>query len=825
MRHETRLEGRVSADGRRIESLEIDNTFWYEHLDGRDMVARTIVKARDLPLRPGRPGELVARVTGAELKRTLTEVRWLHSHWGNRGLEYFEPEPSFDITFAKAPGSGPVVLQGRVTTPDAFSWKPGIPTLPLVGVPVRVVKDGRVLASAFTDDAGSYELKAPAGAKVSLKVELQHAASGQALFAVVHDADTEPVWMTTAPFAPKSPGKDAAGAELPMKVDVSFAPAKDAASDRRYERHLADAAFAYVSTGLAWKEAKRLGLTLDLGLPLEVRVFSSESVGAPVPMTTGETVDPMITLPPEYSRREGRLRGPLVWHEFGHYVMADTFSNLYPRDPAGKFHEGYKNPSTTDSWTEGFASFFALLVNVHQMRSRRPVVDVNGTPYDFSVAWAMPWSQDDGVSQEEGAVASLLWDLVDAEENELVLEASNDSLKNQSVSLESLLIDEKPPQRFRDRVSVDAVALFAILTGTAAAADAPAAAPSGYGHVFDVRQLHAALRARGVGAQKAEGAPLDALDELFAGHGFFADVSPTNLYWDEGETVGLTANGARLWAGPLEIPPRPERRYTPVIPNSYVEYEVRESGGEALPARRFRVDVRYAPPNESHDYSFDAWASDPGRLYVVCPNPTIAVSYRIQPVVDGAEATSALDLGCDRYWAEKRKGPRGSFLRHTFEVERPRGVARLLPSSGGSLLPLLAALAVAALGGAALLAGGALLLLKRRSAPGPAAPSADPLSVTAWWLDVTLPDGAAVRVDLVPGTLTIGRAADNGLVLPQADVSGHHAALDLADGRLVLRDLGSSNGTFVDDVPIGSVELAAGDLFRIGANWLRVGAE
>ena len=75
------------------------------------------------------------------------------------------------------------------------------------------------------------------------------------------------------------------------------------------------------------------------------------------------------------------------------------------------------------------------------------------------------------------------------------------------------------------------------------------------------------------------------------------------------------------------------------------------------------------------------------------------------------------------------------------------------------------------------------------------------------------------------GKLTIGRAADNGLVLPQADVSGHHAALDLVDGRLVLRDLGSSNGTFVDDVPIGSVELAAGDLFRIGSNWLRVGAE
>ena len=824
MRRESKVAGRLSADGRRVESVEIDNTFWYENLDRRDMVARTIIKARDLPLRPGRqPGELVAEVSGAELPRALFEVKWLHSHWGNKGLDYFQPEPRFQIRFARAPGSTGVVLKGRVTTPDEFGWKPGV-SLPLVGVPVRLLKDDRVLASTFTDETGGYTLQAPTGQAVSLRVELQHVDAAGPRFQVVHDVDADPVWMRTAPFVPTVPGKDAAGKDLPSTMDVSFATAKGVVSDSRYDQQLADVAYAFVSARLAWKEAASLGLELGLGLPLEIRVFSSESVGAPVPMTNGEgPAEASITLPPEYSVRKKRLREGVVWHEFGHYVMASTFSHLYPHDAGGVFHGGYTNPTTNDSWGEGFASFFALLVNVQQNHSRRPVVDVNGWVYDFSARWAMPWSQDGGVSQEEAAVASLLWDL----EDEVVLlrvhEASNTALDAQNVAFATILTDEKPARHFKDWVSVDPRVLLGILTSAAGADDAPAAAPPGYGHIFDVHQLHAALRARGVGVEKREGEPLDALDELFVGHGFFADVAPPDLYWEEGEAVGFTANGAWLRTGPLELPARPERRYSPVIPNSYVEYEVRDQGGDAVPVQRFAVEAHYSPPDEGHDYSFEAWASSPGRLYVVCPQPPVAVTYRIRPLVDGARAVSTLDLGCDRYWQEKRKQPRNSFLKHTFQVDRPRGLARLLPSAGGGHAILLLALAAAALGGAVLFLGGiALYVHGRRAAPEPAARSAA-AAQRAWWLDVASPDGTSMRLPLTHGSLRIGRTEDNDLVLAQPDVSTHHAVLEVSGDRLLLRDLGSRNGTFVAETRVASVELAAGDLVRIGASWLRVG--
>lgn len=61
--------------------------------------------------------------------------------------------------------------------------------------------------------------------------------------------------------------------------------------------------------------------------------------------------------------------------------------------------------------------------------------------------------------------------------------------------------------------------------------------------------------------------------------------------------------------------------------------------------------------------------------------------------------------------------------------------------------------------------------------------------------------GATVQtVDLNTDSLTIGRIPDNGLVLPIPPVSRHHAELRLTAHGLVIRDLGSSNGTYVAGV-------------------------
>ena len=64
--------------------------------------------------------------------------------------------------------------------------------------------------------------------------------------------------------------------------------------------------------------------------------------------------------------------------------------------------------------------------------------------------------------------------------------------------------------------------------------------------------------------------------------------------------------------------------------------------------------------------------------------------------------------------------------------------------------------------------------------------------------------------------LTIGRAADNDLVLPDGRVSRHHARIAGRRGTLVYADLGSTNGSRVNGVQVGELVLGAGDRIEVG---------
>jgi pSer/pThr/pTyr-binding forkhead associated (FHA) protein len=70
--------------------------------------------------------------------------------------------------------------------------------------------------------------------------------------------------------------------------------------------------------------------------------------------------------------------------------------------------------------------------------------------------------------------------------------------------------------------------------------------------------------------------------------------------------------------------------------------------------------------------------------------------------------------------------------------------------------------------------------------------------------------------------LVIGRHQDCDVVLPGLNVSRQHARLDFRDGRWVLRDLESTNGTAVNGVRVGRSELRPGDEITIGSHRMRV---
>jgi pSer/pThr/pTyr-binding forkhead associated (FHA) protein len=88
----------------------------------------------------------------------------------------------------------------------------------------------------------------------------------------------------------------------------------------------------------------------------------------------------------------------------------------------------------------------------------------------------------------------------------------------------------------------------------------------------------------------------------------------------------------------------------------------------------------------------------------------------------------------------------------------------------------------------------------------------------------TSQSGKGRVVDIDHARLTIGRVEDNDVQLSDEKVSRHHAVIELAaDGRVVLRDLDSRNGTFVDGVRLsGSRVLSGGESLRFGDQEVRV---
>ena len=78
------------------------------------------------------------------------------------------------------------------------------------------------------------------------------------------------------------------------------------------------------------------------------------------------------------------------------------------------------------------------------------------------------------------------------------------------------------------------------------------------------------------------------------------------------------------------------------------------------------------------------------------------------------------------------------------------------------------------------------------------------------------PDGSTQSFVVDGRPLTIGRGPDNGLVVEDTRASRHHARIYGRQGALLLADLGSTNGSWVNDRRVQEIALGEGDQIRIG---------
>lgn len=77
-------------------------------------------------------------------------------------------------------------------------------------------------------------------------------------------------------------------------------------------------------------------------------------------------------------------------------------------------------------------------------------------------------------------------------------------------------------------------------------------------------------------------------------------------------------------------------------------------------------------------------------------------------------------------------------------------------------------------------------------------------------------DGEKRRFALTRDMSVLGRAEDCDFRIPLSEISRKHCRLVRDGDALRVEDLGSSNGTFVNDQRVQQKELGAGDLLRVG---------
>jgi pSer/pThr/pTyr-binding forkhead associated (FHA) protein len=88
---------------------------------------------------------------------------------------------------------------------------------------------------------------------------------------------------------------------------------------------------------------------------------------------------------------------------------------------------------------------------------------------------------------------------------------------------------------------------------------------------------------------------------------------------------------------------------------------------------------------------------------------------------------------------------------------------------------------------------------------------------------VLLSEGLTGRsYELKTEKTTVGRVSDNAFEIPEASVSSHHAEIHLRGNDVLVKDLNSTNGTFINGERVTEAVLKPGQILRLGMVEMRL---
>jgi hypothetical protein len=484
-------------------------------------------------------------------------------------------------------------------------------------------ESGTVLAETFTRDNGRYSFP-PVPGPVQLRLTLED----KDKLIQVFDSATDPTraaFARTFLFFPPASGRQ----DFRLRIGVGgeenavhYDPPLDATNPTNStSEHFAHLAYAYHNVKFATQVAKAL----------PVQRSERVNIQSPEP-TSHDCTFHLLEINTVHSDANERTRTrPFAdFHEYGHHIVcASPIAGVESEPATGdvRNHAGIRNSTSSDSWGEGAASFFAA-VDAQQGGDPEPhvfywpggkfnLVDGGARLDNPRVAG---YNTTFGPLGEEFAIASVMWELHGRLGlfNRLwpILRANTPDLQNWKAMYDALKTFETANPR-----------LFADLDGDRCTFN---------GNVV-----------RG-------------LDCLFVERGFYQDANGDGLY-SAGEEVGVTR-----WDGDPPRGPTVRRPNVPIIPGSILRlHVVDDADGRVLDDVQFSLQIQYDPPLGEND------SSDP--LPVTGPQP-----YDIPIAVPGNPSRAIFVAQSPGYEDSAPLVIESAFFHERIDPARPGGVAEIL---------------------------------------------------------------------------------------------------------------------------------------------------
>lgn len=293
-------------------------------------------------------------------------------------------------------------LTGRVTD----DWG-----APMIGTLIRAMNADEIVAEVVTNDRGRYQLPNSVSEVTTLSVILTHGTTTTSTFSVMNG--DQPISLDVTIDYPGST----------CEVNFDAWKIQDHMKAAPIETELwPDATTVYQNTVNAEALALNLGADFKNTSPLQIKLWNDdkpsgyEHVGNSAYFIAENELEPgsppIISVPS--SKSSATLPGVpdnREYHEYGHYFLALQTGDNFTLPANDQNHGGYyQNTSTRDSFVEGFAEFYSVMVSRHVDGDVKPEIYTIGADYDLEVN-RLPWEFEGW--WEEFTIAGLLLDLVD----------------------------------------------------------------------------------------------------------------------------------------------------------------------------------------------------------------------------------------------------------------------------------------------------------------------------------------------------------------------------------------------------------------------------